>query len=97
MRLIGRKTFGMGQTFNPTPAQQSLLNQIKQNESGGNYNATVSQAHCDAMMGAPNSVCTASGAYMFINETWRETAAATGVGTNCPTASSCSGSASPAA
>lgn len=66
-------------TFNPTAAQAALLQQIAANESGGNYAATITQANCDAMMGAPNSVCTASGAYMFINSTWQSVSQQTGV------------------
>lgn len=78
----------MGGLYNPTPQEQSLLNQIKANESGGNYGVTISPQTCQLLNG-PGAVCTASGAYQFINATWNATAAATGVGTNCPTAASC--------
>lgn len=66
-------------TFNPTAQQAALLQQIAARESGGNYTATITQANCDAMMGAPNSVCTASGAYMFIDSTWQSVSQQTGV------------------
>lgn len=75
--------------FNPTPQEQSLLNQIKARESGGNYGVTISQATCDKLMGYAGATCTASGAYQFVNATWQATAAATGAGTDCPTAASC--------
>lgn len=66
-------------TFNPTAAQAALLQQIAARESGGSYTATITQANCDAMMGAPNSVCTASGAYGFIDSTWQSVSQQTGV------------------
>jgi hypothetical protein len=61
----------------PTPQQQSLLNQIKTRESGGDYLAQ-------------NPTSTASGAYQFINSTWQWVSQQTGVGTQCLTAASCS-------
>lgn len=65
-----------------------MLNQIKANESGGNYTLTITPQQCQALNG-PNAVCTASGAYQFINATWQSVAAQTGIGTDCPTAASC--------
>lgn len=62
----------------PTPAQASLLAQIAQRESNNNYSATISPANCRAM---GYTVCTASGAYQIIDQTWQEATAATGVGT----------------
>lgn len=67
----------MSYSFNPTPAEASLLAQIAQRESSGNYSATVSPADCKAM---GYTVCTASGAYQFINSTWQQAALATGAG-----------------
>lgn len=60
-------------TFNPTPAEASILAQVAQRESGNNYQAQ-------------NPSTTASGAYQFINSTWQMAAAATGVGTQYATA-----------
>ena len=54
--------------FNPTASEASLLAQIAQNESGGNYAAT-------------NPRSTASGAYQFIDSTWQWVSQQTGAGT----------------
>lgn len=70
----------MSSSFNPTPQQQSLLNQIKTRESGGNY---------DAIASICNPTC-ATGAYQFKNSTWQWVAQQTGVGTQCATAADCS-------
>ena len=67
-------------TFSPTPQQQSLLNQIKTRESGGNYTAIASLC---------NPTC-ATGAYQFKNTTWQWVAQQTGIGTECATAADCS-------
>lgn len=64
----------------PTPQQQSLLNQIKANESGGNYNAIA---------GVCNPTC-ATGAYQFKDSTWQWVSQQTGVGTECSSARDCS-------
>lgn len=68
----------MAYTFNPTPAEASLLQQIISRESGGNYGARISQATCNQL---GYTVCTASGAYQFIDSTWQSVAQQTGVGT----------------
>lgn len=65
-------------SFNPTPAESALLAQIAQRESGGNYRARISQATCNQL---GYTVCTASGAYQFIDSTWQSVAQQTGVGT----------------
>lgn len=57
----------MATIFDPTPDEFGLLRQIKQRESGGNYQLR-------------NAATTASGAYQFVNDTWRRAAQATGVG-----------------
>jgi hypothetical protein len=54
--------------FNPTPAESSVLAQIQQHESGGDYTAV-------------NPKSGASGAYQFLDSTWRQVAQKTGVGT----------------
>lgn len=71
--------------FNPTLAEQNLLNQIKANESSGNYSAVIAPATCFQLTGRYD--CTASGAYQFTNATWADATAATGVGTQYATAS----------
>ena len=58
----------MAYNFNPTASEASLLSQIAQNESGGNYAAT-------------NPASTASGAYQFIDSTWQWVSQHTGAGT----------------
>lgn len=65
-------------SFNPSPTESSILAQVIQKESSGNYTAQISPADC-AKWGM--SVCTASGAYGFIDSTWQMAAQATGVGT----------------
>lgn len=71
-----------------TSQQQSLLNQIAQNESGGNYTKTISPQTCQQLNG-PGAVCTASGAYQMINTTWQMAAQAVGIDTSqYPTAAS---------
>lgn len=76
----------MSYTFNPTASEASLLNQIKANESSGNYTAVISPATCYQLTGRTD--CTASGAYQFTNATWADATAATGVGTGYATAAS---------
>lgn len=56
----------MGYTFNPTPAEASILQQVASRESSGNYLAQ-------------NPKTSASGAYQFVNDTWQMASAATGV------------------
>lgn len=58
----------MSYTYNPTPAEASVLALIQQHESGGNYTAQ-------------NPTSTASGAYQFVNTTWQQVAQQTGAGT----------------
>ena len=60
-------------TFNPTPAEQSLLSQIVQRESSGNPLAVNAQSG-------------ASGLYQFKDATWQWVAQHTGVGTQYATA-----------
>ena len=57
----------MAFAYNPSASEVSLLAQIAQNESGGNYSAT-------------NPASTASGAYQFVDDTWQWVAQKTGVG-----------------
>jgi hypothetical protein len=56
-----------GPVYDPTPAEQAQLDEIARRESGGNPKAR-------------NPHSTASGLYQFINSTWKDTAAKTGVG-----------------
>ena len=58
----------MSYSYNPTPAESSLLAQIAQRESSGNYSAI-------------NPASGTAGAYQFANSTWAMAAANTGVGT----------------
>lgn len=67
----------MAASFNPTPAEANVLAQIRQHESSGNYGVTISPATCLQLTGG--TVCTASGAYQFIDSTWAQASAATGV------------------
>lgn len=56
--------------FNPTMTERALLAMIRWRESGGNYGR------------APKNppYATAAGAYQFVVGTWKQVAAATGVG-----------------
>jgi hypothetical protein len=65
--------------FDPTPNEAALLAEIRRRESSNNYAARISRATCLQLTGRTD--CTASGAYQFIDATWRETAQRTGVGT----------------
>src|SRR5215471_11628174 len=59
-------TQAQGADFDPTPEEAQTLAEIRRRESGGDY-------------GAKNTDSTASGAYQFINGTWRMASDATGV------------------
>lgn len=56
----------MAYTFNPTPAEAAILQQVASRESSGNYLAQ-------------NPKSSASGAYQFVDSTWAMASAATGV------------------
>jgi len=59
--------------FNPSPQESALLAEIRRRESSANYAALPPKPTSD------NPHPTASGAYQFINSTWRDTSDATGV------------------
>lgn len=70
----------MAYNFNPTPAEASILAQIRARESSGDYQA----------IGPMTSTGKATGAYQFMDSTWQLAAQNTGVGLNCANAGSCS-------
>jgi hypothetical protein len=64
---------GVYEDYDPTDEESSVLDQIMRHESGGDYTAH-------------NPKSTASGAYQFVNGTWKTAAKNTGIGTEYATA-----------